>query len=997
MSKPVIVIVPGAWHRPEHYQRLVDELAKTGYEAEAVTMPSVDSNPPFKSWDQDAAAVRRVITKYLDAGRDVIPIAHSFGGVSMSEGVKGLGKTVREGQGQHTGVKRMIYMCAMALPKGQSHITQMKPVGAEEEELERERQEAMAKYGGITFTEDGAMVLEKSVVRDVFYDGCDPTDVEQALALLGSHPAGPLAVPATYTAYLEIPSTYIVCENDRALPSVVQRRMIAQGNGAFEVETCNEGHSPFLSNPAFVVDCVRRAAGNASDMYTATAASPAQPQRRQNTSCDPCRRSKRRCVRSISSDGGPGTICTNCERLGYACTYNFAQSRLKSTSKRRRQSSANAGLSIESSDKSSTFERPITDAPSEDLQLDCVTNHDILASWLDLDFASGLDDSLPFLPSTTVFPTSFESTGLESPGTVEIERDVSAGLPPSIFRRGQAGGSIAGSSPNSPVHLLYSKLDETILDERLIRIYNAIVSGSSSRFLNYDSNLFASGDRYKIENIDSDSALADSQQKSSAMSSDCYSNSSEVTQLKSDTQKMPWQNTENRMTILGMIRFLDHFSDLYGNRSSQAARKKSNEALNAVLKTFALQWLPSGTQGSCQHTWNSPPDIFAEAWSRARALLKEADPILSFRVAYAIIMFDGIAIPANELTESLAPHELLDIGLEKFQRLDGLVTRYCANLGPSSRYAALLEASLNIGRWGAYIRDTGAALTADRHCKLPDILSNTKASTTLSPMSLPNSSCSWQELDHSIPNVCQTAFAQAFFVWRKIIDVKSGYMKETDGNAGLCSGATDAITSAVAAVGAFDQRFRPFMHRCMENFKYLSIGSKSYLVSFVTVWNLGVLALAESLNPLLKAGDSNRELPELSNMHTCRQEAISSVVQTVESVLSLPTEEAFNVQNGLSADVPIIAYHITPGLISAALEKTVEHILTLQFPDGWEEGCENPFFDGTWSHQINIIMKGLVSLSVTIGGSQTAGVALQRLMQRYGDILSECWSCDSEA
>lgn len=94
------------------------------------------------------------------------------------------------------------------------------------------------------------------------FNRCDPKDVEFALDLMGTHPAGPLIVPATYTAYREIPSTYILTENDHALPPTTQERMIAQGGeGAFEVVRCQEGHSPHLSNPGFIVDCIRRAAG----------------------------------------------------------------------------------------------------------------------------------------------------------------------------------------------------------------------------------------------------------------------------------------------------------------------------------------------------------------------------------------------------------------------------------------------------------------------------------------------------------------------------------------------------------------------------------------------------------------------------------------------------------------------------------------------------------------------------------------------------------------
>lgn len=104
-------------------------------------------------------------------------------------------------------------------------------------------------------------MLSKDAVRDIFYNSCDPVDVEEALDLLRTFPLGPLTVPVTYTTYREIPSTYVVCENDQALPLLAQERMIAQGDGVFHVERCQEGHSPFLSNPDFIVGCIRRAAG----------------------------------------------------------------------------------------------------------------------------------------------------------------------------------------------------------------------------------------------------------------------------------------------------------------------------------------------------------------------------------------------------------------------------------------------------------------------------------------------------------------------------------------------------------------------------------------------------------------------------------------------------------------------------------------------------------------------------------------------------------------
>lgn len=182
----------------------------------------------------------------------------------MSEAVKGLGKEERQKQGFTTGVVRLFCMCAMALPKGQTHVGQMKPVTPEEEEREKNRKSmrrrleecnssmynpvphSYLKHALSNRCRTAQSSSPKQAIRDVFYNRCDPADVDEALTHLGSSPPGPLTVPVTYTAYREIPSTYIVCEDDNALPLSVQERMIAQGKGVFHVERCEEGHSLFF-------------------------------------------------------------------------------------------------------------------------------------------------------------------------------------------------------------------------------------------------------------------------------------------------------------------------------------------------------------------------------------------------------------------------------------------------------------------------------------------------------------------------------------------------------------------------------------------------------------------------------------------------------------------------------------------------------------------------------------------------------------------------------
>lgn len=193
------------------------------------------------------------------------------------------------------------------------------------------------------------------------------------------------------------------------------------------------------------------------------------------------------------------------------------------------------------------------------------------------------------------------------------------------------------------------------------------------------------------------------------------------------------------MTILGTIRFLDHFSDLYGNRLTVSARRKSDAVLKAVLRAFSLQWLssadsPTGVQSTTNYNSpigrdtprNSPMDAFYDSWFQARSLIKNALSVQSFRVVYAILMFDGISIPAKASGETLVAHEFLDAGLHKLNCLAGLVEQYCLNLGSHSTYGTIMEASLSVVRWCNHVRDIGAALTADHVCKLSDVLGNDK-------------------------------------------------------------------------------------------------------------------------------------------------------------------------------------------------------------------------------------------------------------------------------
>ncbi|ODM18785.1 hypothetical protein SI65_05402 [Aspergillus cristatus] len=557
------------------------------------------------------------------------------------------------------------------------------------------------------------------------------------------------------------------------------------------------------------------------------------PQRRQNSSCDPCRRSKRRCFFASPRTGDMSVACTHCKRLGHACTFDFVNS-ISTQKKQIRQTRARTTSSSESAAEASLG------LGSADFQVGPVADNDVLASWFDLDYLQGNNEGLDLAD----LPALDAATSVEAS---ETRLSLRPSLP-----------YLAGSSLNSPIRLLNSKLDASILDMRLARIHDTIVTGYAS----------------------------------------CM------------------------MTVLGTVRFLDHFSGLYGNRLTTAARRQSDAVLKAVLRAFSLQWLSTSEATSStpdnlfadshdgsQTAYDTLANAFHDAWYQARLLLRNAQSTRSFRVVYATLLFDGIAIPtkAHGLTEPIVAHEFLDAGLQKLCSLDALVKQYCVTLGSYSVYGALLESSLSVVRWGGYIRDIGAALTTDHRCKLPGVSSHLKAASSSYGSSLIwfDSQNLHPDLDDSVPSICQKAVADAFCVWRQIVEVKAAVSHQAQTGTSDLSELLEPVSSTLMALGKFNQMFHPFMNICIENLDRLSIHSRTSCVSIVLFWNFSVLILAESLEATMR--DTSYEPHLTSSMRAYQQKAVFSVARTVERVLSLPTDDLFNLENGLAAELPLLS------------------------------------------------------------------------------------------
>lgn len=177
---------------------------------------------PFESLASDAAIVRGLVSASIGAGHAVLLIGHSYGGMVISEA-------------GHDAT-HLAYLGALAPDPGQ----------------------ATADVAALCVTDlcnaamiasgDGTTIhLDPDKATEVWYHLASPEDAAAATARHRSAPGAIFAETVERPAWLERPSTYIMCTEDRAVDpayqSAIGRRMVTSASVPGD-------HSAFLSVPS---------------------------------------------------------------------------------------------------------------------------------------------------------------------------------------------------------------------------------------------------------------------------------------------------------------------------------------------------------------------------------------------------------------------------------------------------------------------------------------------------------------------------------------------------------------------------------------------------------------------------------------------------------------------------------------------------------------------------------------------------------------------------
>jgi pimeloyl-ACP methyl ester carboxylesterase len=111
-SLPTLVLVPGAFGTPAGYKKLLPYFEDAGFTTIPGPYPSCDPvDPASATAPKDIESLRQsVLLPLIEQGKDVVILAHSYGGVVAGGAAKSLDKPTCLSQGYVAGVVGLIYV-----------------------------------------------------------------------------------------------------------------------------------------------------------------------------------------------------------------------------------------------------------------------------------------------------------------------------------------------------------------------------------------------------------------------------------------------------------------------------------------------------------------------------------------------------------------------------------------------------------------------------------------------------------------------------------------------------------------------------------------------------------------------------------------------------------------------------------------------------------------------------------------------------------------------
>ena len=224
-----ILLIHGAAHGAWAWTHVLPQLAALGHAARAIDLPGHGEDPTpvgDVTLDMYAEAVVAALHGFDDP---VVLVGHSMGGYPISLAAERAPDRVA----------RLVYVCAY-LPWPGTSLADMRRAAPRQPLLPAIRR----SHDGVWLSLDPEQVEEK------FYHDCPPGTLELARPRLCRQAIAPQETPiALGPAFGAVPKSYVICDDDRAIPPEFQATMCADLPRR-DVHRMACGHSPFFADPA---------------------------------------------------------------------------------------------------------------------------------------------------------------------------------------------------------------------------------------------------------------------------------------------------------------------------------------------------------------------------------------------------------------------------------------------------------------------------------------------------------------------------------------------------------------------------------------------------------------------------------------------------------------------------------------------------------------------------------------------------------------------------
>ncbi|WP_399880447.1 alpha/beta hydrolase [Streptomyces sp. BBFR51] len=209
------------WHRTAELlrERGVSSVAPALPSCGEEGLPGGDGGPGLA---EDVAAVRQVLRA---DDEPTVVVAHSYGGIVTAEAAAGV-----------ESVRHLLLVSSYLPEAGQS--------------LSEFGDGSPAPFLDVD-PDTGTFGVRPELLVETFLQDCTPEIQAQAADHLARQSVRVTGQPVGAAAWQQVPSTYLVCAQDRGTPPHLQREFARRAGTVVELDA---GHHPFLSRPDAVRD-----------------------------------------------------------------------------------------------------------------------------------------------------------------------------------------------------------------------------------------------------------------------------------------------------------------------------------------------------------------------------------------------------------------------------------------------------------------------------------------------------------------------------------------------------------------------------------------------------------------------------------------------------------------------------------------------------------------------------------------------------------------------